>query len=308
MSDGASRAFPYSVATQAVTATPRRYQPAPDELRRAVPDKHGAEHVRRRVPQLIKREDLAALSRSGNVLRNAAEAVPRQLPQQYLAGAAQMIRTAPTGGIVQHDDIIRHGRRRQTALDRLPWRQPVAETDDGKVVGERRAQECRAAARRRQAGDHLDLRPLGFAPQLTDQGCHPVDAAVAGADESGGLALPRLVQRHAAALRLLRHGRGPELLVRIERPHQVHVDLITQDDIRLPQRPIRPQRHIVPISGADSNDIQLTQSAPPCAPPPGPQSRRSSRSFARSAAPRPAAPPARRHCPHRQRSPQRPTA
>ena len=77
--------------------------------------------------------------------------------QQDIARHAEIVRAALAAGVIKHDAEIRLGGAREPLFDLLPRRQPVAQTDDGKVVRERRAEQRAAAARGGEAGDDLDL-------------------------------------------------------------------------------------------------------------------------------------------------------
>ena len=210
-----------------------------------------------------------------------------------------MIRSAVAGRVIQGDGQIRRRRAVQPLFDGFPRRQPIAEADDRKVVGQRRTQHRSAAARRRQSRHHLNLGLLRFAPQLIDQCGHAVNAAVAGADHGGGLAAARQLQRQLAALGLPCHGRGVELLAGIAIPHQIHIDGVPHNGVARLQSLVRPDGHILISAGADAHYNYLTQSAPPNAPPQRRRSHRPALFFVRSVFRRPAAPPARRRCPRR---------
>ena len=212
-------------------------------------------------------------------MRHAAGPVLRQIPQQDIARHAEIVRAALAAGVIKHDAEIRLGGAREPLFDLLPRRQPVAQTDDGKVVRERRAEQRAAAARGGEAGDDLDLRLGCLAAQLIEQRRHAVNAAVAGADHRNGLSAARRFERHFAALHLAQHRRGEKFLIRVALLHEIDVHGIPDDHVALAQRAVGADRHIFIVSGADAHNSQLTQSAPPNVLPPPPRSRRCGRSF-----------------------------
>ena len=166
-------------------------------------------------------------------------------------------------------------------------------------MGQRSAQQGRAAAGGSQAGDHLYSGLCAFSPQFIDQRGHTVDAAVAGAYHGHLFAFPGGIQCHAAAVHLPGHGGAPKLLSGIAFLHQVHIDRIADDGIAFPQHAVRADRHIVIITGADAHNTQLTQNVPPNLSWRRPRSRPHGPSFLPAVFPRPPWRPARRHCPLR---------
>ena len=210
-----------------------------------------------------------------------------------------MVGSAVAGGVVQGDGQIRRRRAVQPLFDGFPRRQPIAEADDRKVVGQRRTQHRCGAASRRQTRYHLNFRLLRLAPQLIDQRRHAVDAAVTGADHGDGLTAARQLQRQLAALGLPCHGGGVKLLAGVAIPHQIHIHRVAYDGVTRPQGGIRPNGHILIAARPDTYYNYLTQSAPPNAPPRRRWSRRPALFFVRSVFRHPAAPPAHRHCPRR---------
>ena len=170
-----------------------------------------------------------------------------------------MLGAGAARGIVKRDSKIRLRRMRKAFLDGLPRRQPVAQADDGKIVRQRCAQQCRGAARRGQAGDHLDLRLPAFAAQLVNKRRHAVNAAVTRADHGRGLARARKFERKRAALCLLRHGRFIKRLVRIALLHKVDINSVTNDGVASAQRAVGADRHILIASRADAHHDHFTQ-------------------------------------------------
>ena len=199
-------------------------------------------------------------------------------------------------GIVKGDGQVGLCRVRQALFDGLPRRQAVAQADDGKIVRQRRAQKRRGAARRRQAGDDLDLRLFALAAQLVHERRHAVNAAVARADHGRGLARARKFERKRAALCLLRHGRFIKRLVRIALLHKVNINSVADDGVARLQRAVGADRHILIAAGADAHHDHFTQRKPPNAPPPRRRSRRPPQSFSPIISPRRASLRARRRC------------
>ena len=180
----------------------------------------------------------------------------------------QMFFSAPARGVVQNNAQIRSRRGAKSFFDQFPRRQPVAETDHGKIVHQGRPQKRRSAERRRHAADDLYLNALSIASvvrgplfsflrHLQHQSCHPVDARISAADQRDRVPRFRLFQSHPAAGFFACHGRSQISLVGIIRLHKVVVDRIADDRIAPVQRRRGLPRHPLVVPGTDPDDEQV---------------------------------------------------
>ena len=199
------------------------------------------------------------------MVHNADRRICRATGKEYLADLLDVLHALLALGIVERDNEISFRRRLGTILDEFPRRQQVAETDDGKVVHERCAQDRSRRIDRRDAGD--DAAELGtiarFALQekFQDESRHAVDTGITARNDDGISSLRRRFHRHAAAVDLLHHARADDLALTDEVFDELDVRRISCDDCRFLNRPLRTRRHILQTSGTDAHHCYFSHTS-----------------------------------------------
>jgi len=195
-------------------------------------------------------------------LRRALRTIPTGYrPAGQTGGSAAPPRSAappPAPGVVEGHDEICHGRSREAPLDEVPRRQEVGEGDDGEIVHERSAEHRSRRLHGRNAGNHHNLRRSGhLRSQLQGEPRHAVDTGVAAGDQGHGLSRGGQVQGLAAALHLLHHAGGNDLLPRDEGRDQVQVRLVPHHRVGVVEGLVGLEGHMVEVAGTDADDVEF---------------------------------------------------
>ena len=214
---------------------------------------------------------MAVLSFATGVADDADRGLRRAGSKDDAPGLFDLGHSAFAAGVEDDDHEIRPGGGFKAGFDQIPGGQQVGERDDGKVVHQRRAEHGSGCLDGRYAGDDADLEggssAVGVLPpvdldQFEDQSGHAVDAGIAARHQGDGLALAGQADGRPAAIDLLHHGGGDDLLAFDQRPDQVDVVVVPDDGGGCGDGLAGRLCQVADVAGAGAHYIQFCHWAP----------------------------------------------